>query len=144
MRLGQDIGLLSSLAWWTHRVIVINSPLVALMEEQNQKLQVAKIKRVAIHANHMPAGLEDQLVVGEYQAVFMSPETIFEHPRFSLFETLLNGEHECKRLLLTKRIVSALGALTSGRRTPRLETCDHEFRLEWRSLQSRQHFTGQS
>jgi superfamily II DNA helicase RecQ len=52
------------------------------MEEQNQKLQVAKIRSVAIHANHMPTGLEDQLIAGEYQAVFMSPETIFEHPRF--------------------------------------------------------------
>ncbi|KAG0281984.1 Bloom syndrome protein [Linnemannia gamsii] len=61
---GKTLAYFLLLALWRHRDIVIISPLVSLMKEQNQKLQVAKIKSVAIHANHMPTELETSCTWG--------------------------------------------------------------------------------
>jgi RecQ family ATP-dependent DNA helicase len=85
---GKTLTYFLPLVLWRHRVIVVISPLIALMEEQHRKLLSVGIKSVCIHSRvSLPSTLEGALSAGEYRAVFMSPETIFGNDRFvSLWE----------------------------------------------------------
>ncbi|KAI7822050.1 P-loop containing nucleoside triphosphate hydrolase protein, partial [Gamsiella multidivaricata] len=82
---GKTLAYFLPLILWENRVIVIISPLVALMEEQHRKLQAVNISSIPIHSGRqLPHNLEDELINGKYRAVFMSPETVFTSVRFEL------------------------------------------------------------
>jgi len=80
---GKSLTYFLPLLFWTDRIIVIISPLKALMNEQQGKLQQANINSIAIHGDNIPpSNLEDRLSAGEYRAVFMTPELATNIIRF--------------------------------------------------------------
>lgn len=87
---GEDCILIAGCGWgktlvcflplvlWESRIIVIISPLVALMEEQYAKLQAVNISSIPIHSGRqLPHSIEEELIDGKYRAIFMSPESAF-------------------------------------------------------------------
>lgn len=82
---GKTLAYFLPLILWEKRIIVIISPLVALMEEQHQKLDALGISSIPIYSGRqLPDNLEEELIGGVYRAVFMSPETAFNDVRFGL------------------------------------------------------------
>jgi superfamily II DNA helicase RecQ len=92
---GEDVILIAGCGWgktlayflplvlWENRVVVVISPLVALMEEQHMKLQAVNINSIPICSGRLlPHNLEEELISGKYRAVFMSPEAAFNKLRF--------------------------------------------------------------
>lgn len=75
---GKTLAYFLPLILWKTRVIVIISPLVALMDEQHEKLSAVNISSIPIHGGRKaPDDIEERLMNGRYSAVFMSPETAF-------------------------------------------------------------------
>ncbi|KAF9200839.1 hypothetical protein BGZ59_003066, partial [Podila verticillata] len=75
---GKTLAYFLLLVLWENRVIVIISPLVALMEEQHRKLQAVNISSIPVYSGRqLPHNIEEELIGGKYRAVFMSPETAF-------------------------------------------------------------------
>jgi len=65
------------LALWKDRTIVVISPLLALMREQQEKLQVGGFKAICLDSSQaIDVGLLRRLDKGEFRCVFMTPESI--------------------------------------------------------------------
>lgn len=92
---GKDIVLIAACGWgkslvfclpllfWDRGVVVIVSPLRAVMEEQHRKLESLGISSLcALGGGDQSIDLGDiaKLTAGAYRAVFMTPEVIFENP----------------------------------------------------------------
>ncbi|KAF9128789.1 hypothetical protein BG015_004286 [Linnemannia schmuckeri] len=68
------------MAYWPRSVIAIISPLIALMNDQQQKLVNAKIPHVVLSGDNsdtIDIDMINRICKGEFRAVFMSPEIIF-------------------------------------------------------------------
>ncbi|KAG0211848.1 ATP-dependent DNA helicase sgs1 [Mortierella sp. GBA30] len=91
---GQDTILIAGCGWgktlvyflplvlWSDRVIVVISPLRALIQEQKQKLDNIGIHCIALISGQLiEHDVTDRLENGAYRAVFMTPEIIFESRR---------------------------------------------------------------
>ncbi|KAG0242698.1 ATP-dependent DNA helicase Q4, partial [Mortierella polycephala] len=88
---GQDCILIAGCGWgktlvyflplvlWTTRVIVIISPLKAIMQEQRMKLQSLGISSISFEKD-VPTGnnVIRDVAGGKYRAVFLTPEMIFK------------------------------------------------------------------
>lgn len=89
---GQDCILIAGCGWgktlvyflplvlWTDRIIVVISPLKAIMEEQHQKLHRTNISSIIFDGE----AVIDQKTIenaasGKFKAVFMTPEIIFQN-----------------------------------------------------------------
>lgn len=90
---GEDIILIAACGWgkslvyylplvfWDRGVIVIVSPLRAIMAEQHQKLERLEISSVCLMGEDMSITntIITKLTNGDYRAVFMTPEIMFEN-----------------------------------------------------------------
>lgn len=82
---GKTLAYFLPLALWDNTVIVIVSPLVALMEEQQMKLQAVGICSIALCGQkQLPDNFEEELIGGKYRAVLMSPEAAFNNVRLKM------------------------------------------------------------
>jgi len=82
---GKTLAYFLPLVLWEGRVVVVISPLVALMEEQHGKLQETNISSIPLNSGRQPPhNLEQELISGKYRAVFLSPETAFNNVRFGM------------------------------------------------------------
>jgi superfamily II DNA helicase RecQ len=74
---GKSLVYFLPLALWRDRTIVVVSPLLALMHEQQEKLQAYGFKSICLDGSQeLDARLLRRLDNGEFRAVFMTPETI--------------------------------------------------------------------
>ncbi|KAK3812109.1 MAG: P-loop containing nucleoside triphosphate hydrolase protein [Benniella sp.] len=88
---GQDVILIAGCGWgktlvyflplvlWQDRIVLIISPLKALMKEQCQKLQDLGISSISLDGDSVNGPFPlvlDRLAAGTYRAVFMTPELI--------------------------------------------------------------------
>ena len=94
MARGEDCILIAGCGWgkslvyflplvlWPNKVILLLSPLKALAEEQQQKLEKLQIRSIALTGeSEIGLPLLQDLACGLYRAVFLSPELIFSGER---------------------------------------------------------------
>ncbi|KAG0334692.1 hypothetical protein BG004_000310 [Podila humilis] len=86
---GKTLAYFLPLVLWEDRIVVIISPLVALMEDQHLKLEAVGVQSIIVrgHGDNdcMSAEIEKQLLNGYFKAVFVSTETIFNNAQFISF-----------------------------------------------------------
>ncbi|KAF8943346.1 hypothetical protein BGZ47_005511 [Haplosporangium gracile] len=106
------------------RTIVVISPLLALMREQQEKLEAYSFKSICLDSSQaIDVGLLRRLDKREFRAVFMTLESILSVGKSSgrgktpmdVTGACLDGERDYKRSLLMRPIVSVHGARTSAR-----------------------------
>ncbi|KAI9233673.1 MAG: P-loop containing nucleoside triphosphate hydrolase protein, partial [Podila humilis] len=74
---GKSLIYFLPLALWKDRTIVVISPLLALMHEQQEKLQVSSFKAICLDSSQaIDVGLLCRLDKGEFRCVFMMLESI--------------------------------------------------------------------
>ncbi|KAK5820997.1 P-loop containing nucleoside triphosphate hydrolase protein [Linnemannia elongata] len=79
---GKTLVYFLPLVLWPDRVILVLSPLKALAEEQQQKLEIVNIRSIAIKGETViTQEILNSLGEGRYRAVFLSPELIFSSDR---------------------------------------------------------------
>ncbi|OAQ22065.1 P-loop containing nucleoside triphosphate hydrolase protein, partial [Linnemannia elongata AG-77] len=79
---GKTLVYFLPLIIWPDCIILILSPLKALAEEQQQKLEIAEIPSIAIKGETViTQEISNSLGEGRYRAVFLSPELIFSSAR---------------------------------------------------------------
>ncbi|KAK3817843.1 MAG: P-loop containing nucleoside triphosphate hydrolase protein [Linnemannia gamsii] len=77
---GKTLAFFLPMIYWPGRITAIISPLIALMNDQQQKLVKAKIPHIVLSGDNSDAINGDmirRIYEGEFRAVFMSPEIIF-------------------------------------------------------------------
>ncbi|KAI7825317.1 P-loop containing nucleoside triphosphate hydrolase protein, partial [Gamsiella multidivaricata] len=89
---GRDCILIAGCGWgkslvyflptvlWTDRIIVVISPLRALIQEQQLKLASLGIRSTALMGGDI-TGIDSGVAAGLYRVIFMTPEIIFENKR---------------------------------------------------------------
>lgn len=105
---GKSLVYFLPLALWTDRTIVVISPLLALMHEQQEKLRVFRFNSICLDSSQaIDVELLRRLDKGEFRAVFMTPESILSVGKSSSRGKLpwtvsgacLDGERDYRRSL---------------------------------------------
>ena len=96
--MGQVINIFLPLVFWENGVVVIVSPLRAIMSEQQERLQDLGINSICLMrgAGDITVSKIADLKKGKYRAVFMTPEIMFEN---ELLRALWYDQHWNSQLL---------------------------------------------